>query len=206
VILDQTAFIENIKLPQLLLEAHKEGKISSQKEKNPPQKNSTKQFLPFVYSIAESIQKISESDENFKDALGKIPGWVDFQEFLDARRQELDVPPEIEETGAIPEGFKDGSDFMDAPDLSQIKEEDQTSSRYTAGTDSDDDHFDIPDTDDIPSTDDHDDYDIEQAEIMLTKHEVQFSSWIESRAREEKFSEWIGGKNIHIHNTKRTTI
>jgi len=136
------------------------------------EKKPRKQYMPFTYSIAECLQQIADTDDSFKDVLEGTKGWKGYMEFIGERRKKLDVPPVIEQptsgrsTGA-------SSELLVPPTFESIANDQEQSNSYGEARDADDERFDLRDEDDMPSEDDADDYDLEQAEILLTKQEVQ---------------------------------
>jgi len=110
-----------------------------------------------------------------KEILEKKEKWKEYVEFLKERRSKLEVPPVIEPgTGGGGGGALGGEPGIPPPIFDTISSDTtETESAYSEARDSDDDRFDLADTEDIPSDDDADDYDVEQAEILLTKQEVQ---------------------------------
>lgn len=165
--LDPSKLLTKTRLIERLQSTHEEAK------KFLAAKKPTKQYVPITYNIGECLNQISEKDETMKEILDKISGWKEYVEFLKQRREKLDVPPVIEPTsGNIGGGERD--DAITAPAFESIIANDNDFSPYSEGLErADDARFDLDITEDMTSDDDADDYDVEQAEILLTKQEVQ---------------------------------
>jgi len=164
--MDPSKILGKTRLIERLMEVRAEAKACEAAKK------ATKQYVPFTYNIGETLNKICETDESLKEVLEKIAGWKEYVEFLVERRTKLDAPPVIEQGG----GGKSGSGEDATPTFESIANESEPTpavSSYGEGRDADDDRFALADTEDMPSEDDADDYDVEQAEILLTKQEVQ---------------------------------
>jgi len=163
--MDQSKVLEQTKLIDQLLNTHKEA-VSCES-----QKKATKQFTPFVYNMGESLQQIADADESFKDVLEANPGWKPFALYLVERRAKLDVKVEIEPAGSQVLRTSETVPTFDSE--SSTEQTEFSASSGADGADPDDGRFEWNDTEDMPSEDDNLDYDVEQAEILLTKQEVQ---------------------------------
>eukprot|EP01128_Nolandella_sp_AFSM9_P006997 TRINITY_DN3723_c0_g1_i1.p1 TRINITY_DN3723_c0_g1~~TRINITY_DN3723_c0_g1_i1.p1 ORF type:complete len:536 (-),score=147.50 TRINITY_DN3723_c0_g1_i1:245-1852(-) len=117
-------------------------------------------FLPFLYNIASTVDLVSQTTPQVAEYLEGIEGWDEFKEFLveyEKAHERMDVNGQDDE-----EAF--GDDF---------EGDDGDNDRYLDGIDNDEGALLLPADIDMDSADDGSDYDIEQAEILLSKAEIE---------------------------------
>jgi len=151
----QLAFLEKTKLPHKLLEAEK----STEK---PPL------YKPYLHRMIYSTGEISEKSPALKTELDGIEGWNDMLTEVKEERKKLETASSAAKVEEEPSFFQPPS----VPDASEL----DGSDAYEEGRDDDDEDLNLDDDQDMDSANDADDYDADQAEILLTKQEIEASA------------------------------
>jgi len=117
-----------------------------------------------IYSIGE----ISEKSPALKTELDGIEGWNDLLTEVKEERKKL-------ETASSAAKVEEEPSFFQPPSVADASELDG-SDAYEEGRDDDDEDLNLDDDQDMDSANDADDYDADQAEILLTKQEIEASA------------------------------
>jgi serine/threonine-protein phosphatase 6 regulatory subunit 3 len=152
----QLAFLEKTKLAHKLLEADKHG------DKPAPL------YKPYLHRIIFSIGEISDKSPTLKTELDVIEGWNDLLNEVKEERKKLETASSAAKVEEEPSFFQPPS----VPDPSEL----DGSDAYEEGRDDDDEDLNLDDDQDMDSANDADDYDADQAEILLTKQEIEASA------------------------------
>jgi hypothetical protein len=157
---DRVAFLKATKIIPRILEAH----ATELKDVEGGKKKPRVQYIPYLYEIAKTARILAEAETSLNDYLNSLAGWKEFSVwFADylTKQQRAVVPATTEDT----ENFK--------PDFGEEGATQESNDAYLDGRDRDEDDLSLPDDVDLDSANDADDYDIEQAEILLTKQEIE---------------------------------
>jgi len=152
----QLAFLQRTKLPQKLLESVKTT------EKPSPL------YRPYLLRMIYSIGEISEKSPLLKTELDAIEGWNELLNEVREERKKLETASSAAKVEEEPSMFQPPA----APDPSEL----EGSDAYEEGRDDDDEDLNLDDDQDMDSANDADDYDADQAEILLTKQEIEASA------------------------------
>jgi len=123
------------------------------------------QSMPFIHQIGHSLQMIANNNEACKPILEAVSGWEDFYKIVKEEKEMLEALVHVE-------GKEQEEPALFIPKLGYDALENE-SLAYTEGRDRDEEDLSLPDDVDMDSANDADDYDIEQAEILLTKQEIE---------------------------------
>lgn len=154
-------FLAKTRLPHRLVEA--EPKEQAYEESG----NLRRQYRPYLYDLANSLHQIGEASEPFKQQLEAVPGWAEYDKQVQEERRKLQAMSGIEamKTEEEPTVFQSRSSLgLDAP---------SENTTYEEGRDADDEDLSLSDDIDMDSTNDADDYDVDHAEILLSKQEIE---------------------------------
>jgi len=113
------------------------------------------------------IQLVANTNEtNIRPLVDGINGWTDYSALLDAEKKKFDELCSAKNIGADDEAniFKPGQQY------GEIEAE---SEAYNDGHDGDADDLSLDDNVDMDSANDFDDYDIDHAEVLLRKEEIE---------------------------------
>jgi len=129
-------------------------------------KKPRKPFMPFLHQQGNMLQLVASTNEKVATFLEGVKGWKELNEALDAekkRNEELMIARNI---GGDDEAniFKPGLHYGDL---------DPETDAYTEGHDGDADDLGLGDDLDMDSSNDFEDYDIDHAEVLLRKEEVE---------------------------------
>jgi len=152
----QLAFIDKTKLPHKLLEAEKVT------EKPLPL------YKPYLHRMIYSIGEISERSPTLKSTLDTVEGWNELLNQVKEERKKLETASSAAKVEEEPSFFPPPA----IPDPSEL----EGSDAYEEGRDNDDEDLNLEDDQDMESANDADDYDADQAEILLTKQEIEASA------------------------------
>jgi hypothetical protein len=152
----QLAFLEKTKLSVKLLEAEKST------EKPSPL------YKPYLHRMIYSIGEISEKSPSLKSELDTVEGWNELLNEVREERKKLETASSAAKVEEEPSFFPPPA----VPDPSEL----DGSDAYEEGRDDDDEDLNLDDDQDMDSTNDADDYDADQAEILLTKHDIEASA------------------------------
>jgi len=152
----QVSFLEKTKLSQKLLESDKKA------EKPAPL------YKPYLHRIIYSLGEISEKSPSLKTELEAVEGWNELLTVVKEERKKLETASSAAKVEEEPTFFQPPS----VPDPSEI----DGSDAYEEGRDADDEDLNLDDDQDMDSANDADDYDADQAEILLTKQEIEASA------------------------------
>jgi len=122
--------------------------------------------MPYLHSVGRMIQLIASTNESVRPVVEAVGGWSDYSAMLDAEKKKLDEICSAKNIGGDDEAniFKPGQHYGDI---------DAESEAYTEGHDADADDLALPDNVDMDSANDFDDYDIDHAEVLLRKEEIE---------------------------------
>jgi len=152
----QITFLEKTKLAHKLLETEKST------EKPPPL------FKPYLHRMIYSIGEISEKSPTLKTDLDTVDGWNEILNEVKEERKKLESASSAAKIEEEPSNFQPPA----VPDPSEL----EGSDAYEEGRDDDDEDLNLDDDQDMDSANDADDYDADQAEILLTKQEIEASA------------------------------
>jgi len=156
----QLNFLEKTKLINRLVDADK----ASNQESGKPQPL----FKPYLHRMVYGIGEIAEKATHVKTILDVVEGWNDLLNLIKEERKKLETASAVSKVEEEPAYFQPPS-VLDAPDM-------DTNDSYEEGRDDDDEDLNLEDDQDMDSTNDADDYDADQAEILLTKQEIEASA------------------------------
>jgi len=158
----QLMFLEKTKLPKRLVESDKVEK----QEPGKPQPL----FKPYIHRMVYSIGEIAERAPHLKTVLDEVEGWNDLHTLIKEERKKLETAS-AGSKGTIEEepAYFQPPAVLDVPDT-------DTNDAYEEGRDNDDEDLNLEDDQDMDSANDADDYDADQAEILLTKQEIEASA------------------------------
>jgi hypothetical protein len=160
----QVAFLEKTKVAHKLLEAEKlTGKAAPAGDSKP-----TPLYRPYLHRMIYSIGEISEKSPALKSAVDEIEGWSSLLTEVQEERKSLESASSAAKVEDEPPIFQAPA----IPDPSEL----EGSDAYEEGRDDDDEDLNLDDDQDMDSTNDADDYDADQAEILLTKQEIEASA------------------------------
>jgi len=159
----QLTFLEKTKLAHKLLEAEKT--VSS---KTPPTTGKAPLYRPYLHRMIYSIGEISEKSPTLKSTLDEIEGWNELLNEVKEERKQLESASSAAKVEEEPATFQPSA----VPDPSELEGNDA----YEEGRDDDDEDLNLDDDQDMDSANDADDYDADQAEILLTKQEIEASA------------------------------
>jgi len=158
----QLMFLDKTKLTKRLVESDK-------LDKHEPAKP-LPLYKPYVHRMIYSIGEMTEKAQHLKPVLDEIEGWNDLLALVKEERK-------IQETASA--GSKGTVEeepaYFQPPTVLDVAEVD-TNDSYEEGRDDDDEYLNLEDDQDMDSTNDADDYDADQAEILLTKQEIEASA------------------------------
>eukprot|EP01126_Amoeba_proteus_P044341 TRINITY_DN4923_c0_g1_i6.p1 TRINITY_DN4923_c0_g1~~TRINITY_DN4923_c0_g1_i6.p1 ORF type:complete len:574 (+),score=137.63 TRINITY_DN4923_c0_g1_i6:15-1736(+) len=122
--------------------------------------------LPYLHQTGRMLQLMGEINDRVLSFIQSCPGWTEYSQMLDEEKKRNDELAAARNIGGDDEAniFKPGQHYGDL---------DVESEAYLEGRDGDADDLALPDDVDMDSSNDFDDYDIDQAEILLTKQEVE---------------------------------
>jgi hypothetical protein len=141
--------------------------IVEEHDKAKPGSEGTKaavQYLPYLYAIARSAQSSGELFPLIAEYLKSVPGWEAFSTWLAdyrAKQQPAVIPKASEDT----EVFK--------PDFNEDGAGQESNEAYLEGKDHDEEDLAHADDVDLDPANDFEDFDLDQAEILLTKQEIE---------------------------------
>jgi len=160
-------FLAKTRLPQRLVEAEPKDKGVELTENSG---NLKKQFRPYLYELAHTLHQIGEASEPFKHQLEAVPGWADYDKYVQEEKRKLEAMSGIDtiKTDDEPTVFQSRSS-LGLPPLNS----DLDNTAYEQGRDNDDEDLSLSDDIDMDSTNDADDYDVDHAEILLSKQEIE---------------------------------
>jgi len=151
----QLSFLGRTKLAVKLLEAEK---ITEK----PPL------YKPYLHRMIYSIGEISEKSPSLKSELDTVEGWNELLNEVKEERKKLETASSAAKVEEEPSFFPPPA----VPDPSEL----DGSDTYEEGRDEDDEDLNLDDDQDMDSANDADDYDADQAEILLTKQEIEASA------------------------------
>jgi len=122
--------------------------------------------IPYLHGVGRMIQLIASTNEKVRPVIEETTGWTDYSGLLDAEKKKLDELCSAKNIGADDESniFKPGQHY------GEIEAE---SEAYNEGHDGDADDLSLDDNCDMDSANDFDDYDIDHAEVLLRKEEIE---------------------------------
>jgi len=122
--------------------------------------------MPYLHKQGNMLQLTVTANENVGAFLTSVGGWKEFSETLDAEKKKMDELMAARNLGGDDEAnvFKPGQHYGDL---------DAESEAYTEGHDGDADDLSLADDVDMDSSNDFEDYDIDHAEVLLRKEEVE---------------------------------
>jgi len=154
----QISLLKKTDIIKRVIEEHDKAKPGSEGTK------AAVQYLPYLYSVARSAEASGELFPQIAEYLKAIPGWTPFTTWLAdyrAKQQRAEIPKSSEDSEAFKPDFNEDGVVQDSNDS------------YVEGKDRDEDDLALPDDVDLDSSNDADDYDLDQAEILLTKQEIE---------------------------------
>jgi hypothetical protein len=151
----QLTLLSKTKLAHKLLESEKS-----------PEKPSL--YRPYLHRIIFSIGEIAEKSPNLKTELESIEGWTVLHDEVKEERKKLETASSAAKVEEEPSFFPPPA----VPDPTEL----DGSDAYEEGRDDDDEDLNLDDDQDMDSANDADDYDADQAEILLTKQEIEASA------------------------------
>jgi len=156
----QIKILKATNLPGRLVKAEAENK------KNEEAKKPRKAYMPYLHKQGNMLQLTVTANENVGAFLTSVGGWKEFSETLDAEKKKMDELMAARNLGGDDEAnvFKPGQHYGDL---------DAESEAYTEGHDGDADDLSLADDVDMDSSNDFEDYDIDHAEVLLRKEEVE---------------------------------
>jgi len=159
-------FLSKTRLPQRLVEAEPKDKHAELAENS---RNLKKQYRPYLYELAHTLHQIGEASETFKQQLDAVAGWADYDKQVQEERRKLEAMSGVDtiKTDDEPTVFQPRS-ALGLPPLS-----DNENNAYEQGRDADDEDLSLSDDIDMDSTNDADDYDVDHAEYLLSKQEIE---------------------------------
>jgi hypothetical protein len=154
----QITLLKKTEVVKKIVEEHNKAKPGSEGAKT------VVQYLPYLYGVGRAAQASGELFPPVAEYLATVAGWAEFSTWLaDYRaKQQPAVVPKVSEDA---EAFK--------PDFSEDGAIQESNDAYLEGKDRDEDDLALPDDVDLDSSNDADDYDLDQAEILLTKQEIE---------------------------------
>jgi len=160
-------FLTKTRLPLRLVEAEPKDKAAELSENSG---NLRRQYRPYLYELANTLHQIGEASEPFKQQLEAVPGWPDYDKNVQEERRKLEAMSGIDtiKTDDEPTLFQSRASAGLPPLHSDID-----NSAYEQGRDNDDEDLSLSDDIDMDSTNDADDYDVDHAEILLSKQEIE---------------------------------
>jgi len=156
----QLSFLDKTKLTKRLVEADKTDK--------PEPGKPSALYKPYLHRMVHSIGEISERAPYLKGVLEEVEGWNDLLTLVKEERKKL-------ETATAGSKVEEEPAFFQPPAALDVNDTD-TNDSYEQGQDDDDEDLNLEDDQDMDSTNDADDYDADQAEILLTKQEIEASA------------------------------
>jgi serine/threonine-protein phosphatase 6 regulatory subunit 3 len=151
----QLTLLSKTKLAHKLLESEKS-----------PEKPSL--YKPYLHRMIFSIGEIAEKSPNLKTELEAIEGWTVLHDEVKEERKKLETASSAAKVEEEPSFFPPPA----VPDPTEL----DGSDAYEEGRDDDDEDLNLDDDQDMDSANDADDYDADQAEILLTKQEIEASA------------------------------
>jgi len=123
-------------------------------------------YMPFLHQAGAMLQIVGATNETVLQFMNAIPGWTKLSETLDAEKKKMEELFNARNIGGDDEAniFKPGQVYGDL---------DTENDGYTEGHDGDADDLALPDDVDMDSSNDFEDYDIDHAEVLLRKEEVE---------------------------------
>jgi len=125
-------------------------------------------YRPYLLRMTYSIGEISEKSQTLKTELETITGWTELVNEVKEERKKLETASSAAKVEEEPSIFQPSL----VPDPSEL----EGSDAYEEGRDDDDEDLNLDDDQDMDSANDADDYDADQAEILLTKQEIEASA------------------------------
>jgi len=149
----QIKILKNTKLVEKIIVA--EGNKDTHKSLN----------IPYLHGVGRVVQSVT-SNEKVKSLVEAASGWTDYSTALDVEKKKLEELCSAKNIGADDESniFKPGQHY------GEIEAE---SEAYNEGHDGDADDLSLDDNVDLDSANDFDDYDIDHAEVLLRKEEIE---------------------------------
>jgi len=160
-------FIAKTRLPHRLVDAEPKDKAAELAENSG---NLRKQYRPYLYELAHTLHQIGEASDPFKQLLDAVLGWPDYDKQVQEERRKLEAMSGVDtiKTEDEPTVFQPRS----ALGLAPLHSENENNG-YEQGRDADDEDLSLSDDIDMDSTNDADDYDVDHAEILLSKQEIE---------------------------------
>jgi len=125
-------------------------------------------YKPYLHRMTNSIGEIAERAPHLKVVLEEVEGWNDYLTLVREERKKL-------ETAAAGSKVEEEPAFFQPPAVLDVVDND-TNDSYEEGRDDDDEDLNLEDDQDMDSANDAYDYDADQAEILLTKQEIEASA------------------------------
>uniref|UniRef100_A0A6B2L125 Serine/threonine-protein phosphatase 4 regulatory subunit 3-like central domain-containing protein n=1 Tax=Arcella intermedia TaxID=1963864 RepID=A0A6B2L125_9EUKA len=160
----QLTFLEKTDLPKKLVATDKlfgAGTV-------PTQDGKPLLYRPYLHRIVYSIGEIAERATHLKDILEGVEGWNDLLNFIKEEKKKSETSSAAAKVEEEPTYFQPPAS-LDVPDI-------DGNDGYEEGRDNDDEDLNLDDDQDMDSANDADDYDADQAEILLTKQEIEASA------------------------------
>lgn len=122
--------------------------------------------IPYLHGVGRMVQHVATTNAAVKPTIEGTTGWVDYSTALDVEKKKLDELCSAKNIGADDESniFKPGQHY------GEIEAE---SEAYNEGHDGDAEDLSLDDNIDMDSANDFDDYDIDHAEVLLRKEEIE---------------------------------
>eukprot|EP01125_Pyxidicula_operculata_P005369 TRINITY_DN191_c2_g1_i1.p1 TRINITY_DN191_c2_g1~~TRINITY_DN191_c2_g1_i1.p1 ORF type:complete len:575 (+),score=158.40 TRINITY_DN191_c2_g1_i1:43-1767(+) len=161
----QIKFFKKTQLAQKLIKAEEENKVDVANHRDKVEGGAPRRpYMPFVHIMGSEIQALTTNNAPLKDILEALPGWVEFIEVVKEEHARIQALKAVD-----PKEQEEHYQFTAKP--SDLHE--QKNDAYLEGRDGDEEDLSLSDDVDMDSSNDADDYDIEQAEILLTKQEIE---------------------------------
>lgn len=157
-------FLETTQIPQKLVGKEKQNK---QIAESGIKRSNNIQYVPYIHNLATDLQSLVEIFEpDLKEVLVSVEGW---ESYINELKEEQKLIESMSGTGRhSPVSHHDSFLSFQSPSRNVY----DSFSYNRDDDDDDDDDTNLPDDRDL-DTNDADDYDVDQAEIMLSKSEIE---------------------------------
>jgi len=156
----QVKLVEKINLTKTLVDSDKLATQAIANQKRPPP------FIPYLRRLGYKLHEIGIRSQLLKATVETVQGWQEYIQIVLEERKKIEVASQKTKVEEELQAYQ--------PQLgSEVGDQDSDSDSYEEGRDADDEDLSLSDDQDMDSANDGEDYDADQAEILLTKQEIE---------------------------------